>query len=162
MKGGFTLIELLVTTGITIILTVSGVLALVGYQNRNDVTIAGKLVARIIQDANRRAVAADANRAWGVRLDSDGHRATLFRWVSACNITAPDSIAEPLVLLKSSVAFSWDHGGLPYDFCFQKFDGRFTTALSGPPNDFGTITVGLATSPSLRSIKIYQNGRVEY
>lgn len=70
MRKGFTLAELLVTIGIIIILSLVGMISLVGRRNRSQLTTTTSAMAGLVREARSRSVSQSSDSGWGVRFSN--------------------------------------------------------------------------------------------
>ena len=139
MKG-FTLIELLITVAIAAAFSYGGLLALVDYRGRQDLSLTSRSIVAILRDAQSRSESQEDGKLWGVRFDSVERSYGIFYgttcvpegFVSKVNIKANLEFSDPLTGVK--------------DVCFKKISGASTFA--GPVGESLRLVSNPATSRS--------------
>lgn len=157
-QKGYTLIELMIVIGIIAILSTVSFLNLVGYEARRDLESTTKRIAALFRDAQSRSVTQEGGKAWGVFIDDAVLPAKfqLFQRDVGCAFTSQASV----VLLSSRFASpTLVPIGYAKTICFEPVTGFLTTAAVPEP---ATINIDLASGGGTpRTIKIYNNGRIE-
>lgn len=149
MKG-FTLIELLITVGIIVILSYGGLLTLINYRGRQDLSLTARTIVAALRDAQSRSQSQEEGKLWGVRFDAGEKSYGIFS-----GATCVPEIFISKTNIKASLEFDDPAFGTK-DSCFKKNSGASTSVTPI------AVTLKLASNPSVKqTLTIYENGRIE-